>query len=132
MSNHDPNSRAGQFFAAGSLLFKAFAGEDGEFAQALLARAEDDPEDAVDTTARDGATATTSARAPTAASVTAPLVTATSATAASSATGVPPSIIRCDECAREQTIPASFGRADVERLGWRRVARAWRCSFCVE
>jgi hypothetical protein len=58
--------------------------------------------------------------------------TAPSTTLATTPAQLPPSTIRCADCGREQSIPATFGRADVERLGWRRVERAWRCSLCAE
>jgi hypothetical protein len=114
MPPRDPPDRAGDFAKAGRFLFDAVFGKPGDFERSV--RDELDAEEA-------RTRPTTSARST-------EIVVAPKP--APAATDLPPSILRCTDCGREQQIPATFGRADVERLGWRRVDRAWRCSLCTD
>ncbi|MFI5296769.1 MAG: hypothetical protein ACHREM_01615 [Polyangiales bacterium] len=120
MSPRDPSARKGEIEKAGRLFFDAVFGEPG-----ALERSVRDELAAEEHHERRDRAPTTTAIAPAVIAQVAPPVSAASA-------ALPPSTIRCDDCGREQSIPASFSARDVERLGWRRVARAWRCSFCTD
>lgn len=41
------------------------------------------------------------------------------------------SFVRCAGCAREQAIAPDVDVRELERVGWRLDAGAWRCRFCV-
>jgi hypothetical protein len=118
MPPRDVDARKGEIMKAGRLFFDAVCGKPGDFERSV--RDELDAEDRRARTARSAATGASAAPS------------ASAATIASGAAELPPSLIRCDECGREQPIPATYGTRDVERLGWRRVGRAWRCSFCTD
>jgi hypothetical protein len=117
MPPRDFEGRKAEVKRAGRFLFDAVFGEPGDFKRSV--------EDAIDEEER-------AARPAPRVEVVATSRTAPSTTLATTPAQLPPSTIRCADCGREQSIPATFGRADVERLGWRRVERAWRCSLCAE
>lgn len=121
MPPRDSGDRGDGFAKAGRLFFDAVFGKPGDFERSV--RAEIDAEEARTRATAPAEIVTTATPASTG---------ATSTTATSAAAELPPSILRCGDCGREQSIPATFGRADVERLGWRRVERAWRCSLCTD